>query len=233
MRPTRTWWRSAVSCPLVVVAVALASTGARAASTGDAPTRPRASIARAPRLSLAPAQAAPAPPDADRENGIFGPLRIGPVVSVAFPRPSSIELLGVYDRGVALGIEYSSLPSITVDGITARAYGVTGELRWFVLQSAFFLGLGVGAQSLTASGERSGYRATMDASKVFVTPRIGVLWTFGPGFSVGADVGVELPVAHQETVTPALPEMQNADLLVALTRRPLPDVHLARLGWLF
>ncbi len=220
----------------VAALLALSVLAPLTARAGEVPLHARASIAprRAVTLERARAAEAPAPPpDADRGRGIFGPLRIGPVVSVAFPRPLSIELLGVYGRTLGLGIEYSGLPAITIGGVNARAYGVAGDVRWFVLGSPFFLGAGVGVQSLSASGSSMGYQASVEASKVFVTPRLGVLWTFGAGFSVGADVGLEVPIAYSQTASPAIAEIENHELVVALTRRPLPEVHLARLGWLF
>jgi hypothetical protein len=171
--------------------------------------------------------------DADRHDGIFGPLRIGPIASLGVPRPVSVELFAKVANTIGVGIEYSFLPTMTVDIVTVRAQGVAGDLRWFVLGSPFFLGVGAGVQWLSAVGSTQGYTATVDASKTFITPRLGVMWTFGPGFSIGADAGVELPVAYTTTVAPPIEQITDHALVKALTRSPLPDVHLARLGWLF
>ena len=138
-----------------------------------------------------------------------------------------------YRRAVGIGLEYSFTPTVAIDGVTAHASAVAGDFRWFVLDSPFFLGAGVGVQSLHATGTVGPYSGTADTSKVFITPRLGVLFPFGAGFAVGADAGIEVPLAHSETAVPPLDQVQNNDILVAFTRKPLPDVHLVRLGWLF
>jgi outer membrane receptor protein involved in Fe transport len=217
-------------CSIGAIAVALSI----ATSAAAAPKRRVATVAsRPPRPQPAPVFT-PVSPEEDREpGGIFGPLRIGPLVGAAFPRTMSFELFMKVRRAVGVGLEYSLTPTVTIDSVTVHASAIAGDLRWFVLDSPFFLGAGVGVQSLQATASVGPYSANADTKKVFVTPRLGVLWTFGAGFSVGADAGIEVPIAHDETIVPAIPQVANNDVLVALTRRPLPDVHIVRLGWLF
>lgn len=220
---------------VTAILIAITTAGATAAA-------PRASASIASRR-VAPLRVVtqqPAPPAADRpaaseseEGGIFGPLRIGPLVGASIPRPVSIELFLKYKKALGLGLEYSALPSLNVDGVGLHASAIAGDLRWFVLDSPFFLGAGLGVQTLHGAASVDGFSGYADASKVFFTPRLGLLFTFGPGFSVGADAGVELVVSHNETIVPALDQITQNPLLVALTRGPLPDVHLVRLGWLF
>ena len=190
-------------------------------------------VSRTTRARIFVAPEAPPPEPDHSDPGIFGPLRIGPLVGASFPRPMSLELFFKVKEAVGLGLEYSFTPTLTIDGITAHASAIAGDFRWFVLDSPFFLGAGVGAQSLHAEATISGYSGSADTSKVFITPRLGVLFTFGAGFTVGADAGIEVPIAHNETVVPQIDQLANNDVLVALTRRPLPDVHLVRMGWLF
>jgi len=223
--------------PLACAAVAFAI----GAFSADSSAAPRNSVrATAPRM----ARTRPAPPpalapDADvpaesrEEGGIFGPLRVGPLAGVSVPRPLSVALFMKYKRAVGLGLEYSVLPTLTVDGVSVHASAIAGDLRWFILDSPVFLGVGMGVQSLKGAATISGYSGSADASKVFVTPRIGMLWTFASGFSIGADAGIELVVSHDETVVPDIEEIRNNAFVAALTRGPLPDVHVLRMGWLF
>lgn len=138
-----------------------------------------------------------------------------------------------YKRAVGIGLEYSVLPTLNVDGVSVHASAIAGDLRWFVLDSPVFLGVGLGVQTLTGAATISGYSGSADASKLFLTPRIGLLFTFGPGFSIGADAGIEMVLSHRETFVPDVDEIRNNSFVAALTRGPLPDVHLVRMGWLF
>src|SRR5262245_8994388 len=84
-----------------------------------APRKTTASVA--PRV--APLRVAPAPVEADKPaaeadtGGIFGPVRIGPLAGASLPRPVSLALFLKYKRAIGVGLEYSFLPTMTVEGV--------------------------------------------------------------------------------------------------------------------
>jgi hypothetical protein len=126
-------------------------------------------------------------------------------------------------------------PTITVDDVHVRAHAFEGDVRWYVFGSPAFVGVAAGVQSLTAEATVLGYAGSGSATKTFVTPRFGILWSFASGFTIGADAGVELPLSSDLAVTPAVAQgaVASNDLVVLLTNKPLPELHIVRLGWMF
>jgi hypothetical protein len=194
-----------------------------------------AALASSPRLPLRPARAEQSTAEDSSSRGIFGPLRIGPVVGAGVPRPFSVALLARAWKQIGLGVEYSMVPTLVVDDVHVRAHAFAADARWYVFGSPAFIGVAAGVQSLSAEATVLGYAGSGNATKTFVTPRFGILWTFASGFTIGADAGVELPVSSSLAVTPAIAQSAVAsnDLVALLTNRPLPEVHLVRLGWMF
>ena len=71
----------------------------------------------------------------------------------------------------------------------------------------------------------------------YVNPRLGVLWTHRSGFSLGADVGVQIPITSR--YTSSVPkEAAEADAILskvasAFGNGVTPTVDLLRVGFLF
>ena len=79
----------------------------------------------------------------------------------------------------------------------------------------------------------------------FLNPQVGFLWTWGPGFSIGIDAGLQIPLSSQSTsslqtsipsvaepyVTPARQTLEN--VAKAAGQTTLPTVDLVRVGFLF
>jgi hypothetical protein len=79
-----------------------------------------------------------------------------------------------------------------------------------------------------------------------LTPQLGYLYTAKIGFSIGMDIGAQIPIApsqveFESTVKPAEvrqlqpvrdQEKKVRDTLEAIGRTPIPTVNL-RVGWLF
>lgn len=105
------------------------------------------------------------------------------------------------------------------------------------------------ARELMALGLSSTIDYQSDASvrTLVLTPQIGFLKTFGSGFSLGMDVGAQLPIApsqiqFESRVSSDLPQglvdeylapndQKVRDTLEEVGRTPLPTVNL-RIGWL-
>ncbi len=194
-----------------------------------------------------PAHATGSAPDGEHptpahNDGVLGPLRLGAFVGAGFPRPFSVEGILKIDDLVGIGLEYSELPQLSISGVDATLSALAADLRVFPLRNGFFVGLAVGHQHFAASsnvtlpdslGTVSG-QVTSDAW--FLNPRIGFLWTWKPGFTVGIDAGAQIPVAESSTntVPSELALNQTAtDLASTVGRNVLPTVDLLRLGFLF
>jgi hypothetical protein len=166
-------------------------------------------------------------------------FRIGVLGGLGFPRPLAIEGMVKVEKTLGLGLEYSALPSLSVSGVETTFHALAADARFFPFQGPFFIGLRAGRQHLGGTGTLSANGVTAQGSvtvdTTFVNPRIGFLWTFEPGFSVGIDAGVQIPVASN--VSTSLPEgavVSDEAMRIARTfgTSVIPTVDLIRLGFL-
>jgi hypothetical protein len=193
-------------------------------------------LARAGEAQPAPASERPDPADrADEAQPDH--LRLGAIAGVGFPRPLAVEAMAVFERTVAVGLEYGVMPSLTINGVNAGLWSLAGDARVFPLRGAFFLGLRAGLQHLDAATQiTAGAASAQEALGLdtwFVNPRLGFLWTFKGGLTFGVEAGVQIPIGNAMSSTLPLslvPGVQRtAD---ALASSVIPTVDLFRLGLL-
>jgi hypothetical protein len=172
----------------------------------------------------------------DRDEDHF---RLGVLGGFGFPRPLAIEGMVKVERALGLGVEYSVLPSFSVDGVETTFHALAADARLFPLRGPFFIGIRAGHQHLGAAGTvavnglRSAQEVTVDST--FVNPRIGFLWTFEPGFTVGIDAGAQIPLTS--TISSSLPtgtvaNEQAMRVANTLGASVIPTIDLLRLGFL-
>jgi hypothetical protein len=185
-----------------------------------------------------PNQDSAAPPEPEQPARKPERFRIGVLGGVGFPRPFAIEGLFKIARVFALGAEYSVLPTMTISGAQVSFYAVAADMRVFPFAGPFFIGLRAGRQHLSGKasmmidpfGELTA-RASLDTT--FLNPRLGFLWTWKRGITLGIDAGVQFPVSSK--VSSNLPAGNaQADQVIStansLGRTVLPTVDLVRLG---
>ncbi len=177
-------------------------------------------------------------------------FQLGALVSASFPRPLSVEGLAKFEKLVALGLEYSTLPSITVNDVHVDCWAVTGSVRVFPLRGPFFVGLRAGRQHLNADATLSAYGYStpvgLGVDTTFLNPQVGFLWTWDPGFSLGIDAGLQIPLSSssssnlQTSTMPAVAQQAVApvqqtleDVAKTVGQTTLPTVDLIRIGVLF
>ncbi len=158
-------------------------------------------------------------------------LRVGAIAGVGFPHPLAVEALVKIERVVALGAEYAFSPDVTISGVTASMWSASGDLRVFPLRGPFFVGARVGLQHLGASSAEYAQAVTVDT--FYLNPRIGFLWTWKSGFSLGIDAGVQIPLTYSVTGTStamSIPQLTSAASMIGGT--VLPTIDLLKLGFL-
>ena len=149
------------------------------------------------------------PRDADNGRaGPLGPIDIGVLGGVSFPRPLSIAGMVRVRKTVAVGIEYSLLPKTSTADVSTTFYALAGDVRGFPFRNAFFVGLGAGHQHLGATAsvgvaQLGSIGGGVTADTWFVNPRLGFLWTYKWGLTLGLDAGVQVPVAPWRGADPA------------------------------
>ncbi len=165
-------------------------------------------------------------------------VSFGVLGGVAFPRPIAVEGMVKIERIVGLGFEYSMLPGITVEGVNTHFWALAADARVFPFKNAFFVGLRAGRQHLGGNANIAmpgvgTVNETMSLDTTFINPRIGFLWTWGPGISLGINAGVQIPVSTSESsslppgtpVDPRITRVGNT-----LGRNVLPTVDLLQIG---
>ncbi|HYQ00771.1 MAG TPA: hypothetical protein VER96_18980 [Polyangiaceae bacterium] len=192
----------------------------------------------------------PAKVEPERSSKRTDHVRLGALVSAGFPRPLAVEGMVKIERLVALGVEYSTLPSATVSDVHFGASAIAGSARVFPLRGPFFLGLRAGRQHVSADAAVSGYGytvpVTLAVDTIFLNPQVGFLWTWDPGITIGIDAGLQIPLksdvsstlvnstmpsAVQQAVSPVQRTMENVAGAVGQT--VLPTIDLVKVGMLF
>lgn len=182
-------------------------------------------------------------------------LHIGAQVGViSLVRPLSLEVFAKSPTFGA-GLGYSAVPGFVGDALLSAVGAKKGsttanlddfsavelDLRYFPFSGAFFVGASGGRQhvqgTITESTMTGRQTASLEVTSWFATPRLGWLWRYDSGFSIGFDAGVQLALASSKTVVvPAQASQSQKDsvnnLVDAASSIPLPALNL-RIGWLF
>jgi hypothetical protein len=213
-------------------------------SIGLSTVSAHAESARADATEASPERDRPAAEPTVRSDEDTAPVRIGAVAGVGFPHPLAVEALVKIEGVLALGLEYSALPKTTIAGVDAKAWALAADARIFPFRNGFFVGVRGGRQALTVTttadlGALGTHQESGEARTWFVNPRVGFLWTWNSGFTVGIDAGVQIPIGPSLTTTtlPAglPPQVDNTIASIASTfgNGVMPTVDLLRIGFLF
>jgi hypothetical protein len=250
--------------PYLFIAVLLASLAARAEDIRVEAVRvdtTESQIESAPAGASVDAAAA-APPAADKGLTLGEPyapkqsdfkVQVGGMIGlVSLPRPLDAEIFVRFADFISVGFSYSDFPAFVAQPLLTAAGATSGglaarldqfsaveiDVRVFPFQGAFFIGSSFGRQSLkgvvTAQTGAGPQQAVADLSTVYATPRVGWMWTMGPGFVLGFDLGVQCKLTGDRSVT--LPPGANAQMqsdansIADVFESPLPSLHL-RIGW--
>lgn len=181
----------------------------------------------------------------DDANGLFGPFRIGVLVGGGLPDLVSLGGVIKVTRYFGAGINVGVIPTVHISfygdaKLSFQEYDAYGHI--FPFGGAFFLGAGVGYATLRgtlanhfvpSAAERQKLQqmypgvsvpASADVNSqasvrtLVLTPQIGLLHTFGSGFTLGADVGAQVPIAPSQVdfttvTTPTIPAQLKATFI--------------------
>ncbi len=194
-------------------------------------------------------------------------LRLGPIVGAGLPNLLSFGGQLKLTRFLGAGINIGLIPTVQIDyygqaTLKYQEYDLYGHLYPF--GNAFFLGAGVGYVTVTgifADQVDLGPYSALDPSlpaaidlrsegsvqTMVLTPQIGLLKTFKSGFSIGLDVGAQIPIAPSDVkFKTEIPDMvpqpvidqyvepndeKVRSTLDKIGQTPLPTFNF-RLGWL-
>ena len=156
-------------------------------------------------------------------------------------QPLHAELVVRPVRGLAATVGVGGLPAplggallsaAAVQGGTLSSWSLEAGLQVFPFGGSFFLGATTGHLSLAASAPTKSGTVTFDISSFYVTPHFGWLAIWDSGFSLGFDLGAQLPFSTSvETSGPRRAASNVDNLAHALAGLPLPTLSL-KLGWM-
>jgi hypothetical protein len=198
---------------------------------------------------------------------VFGPFRIGVLAGGGLPDLVSLGGMIKVTRYFGAGINVGLIPTVHISyygdaTLAFQEYDAYGHI--FPFGGAFFLGAGVGyatvrgtlANQFNLSSYLTAYPnipASLAVSSqasvrtLVLLPQIGLLHTFGSGFTLGADVGAQLPIAPSQvdftTQVPAVIPDQIREKYITpndakvrssldkIGRTPIPTFGI-KIGWL-
>jgi hypothetical protein len=193
------------------------------------------------------------PYEAQEGSGSGLPVHFGATVGLSLPRPLDAQLYVRAFGFVSVGFSYSDFPSFVADPLLSAAGLKNGQttvrldrfsaweadVRVFPFAGNLFVGSGLGRQSFKSSVTQSttfgNFNGSVAVGTTYAAPRVGYLWTVGPGVVLGVDAGVQLKLSSDaQVVLPpgAPPDMRSqANRVVdVFGHYPLPSLHL-RAGW--
>ena len=138
-------------------------------------------------------------------------LRIGFLVGIGAPRSATAEVYLKFFDVIGIGAVYTYLPSfvgnwilgaynVSDPNLSVTSYSWELALRIYPARGAFFLGANLGIGSVDAVYTGSSRNATAKVDAPFVAPRLGWLWIFGSGITLGLDAGALIPISDPEIV---------------------------------
>ena len=189
------------------------------------------------------ALATPVVAEVERRN------RFGVLASGGFPRVLQAEASLRFKDLVAIGVEWSYLPDVTLADIKFHMMSYQGTLRWSPWRGAFHVGVGGGVQSYASSSGSTATRARIDVLQPIVSPHLGWHWLFRSGLTLGVDLGLQIVLGSdpkaslQSSGGQPLDEAtldddargirtDAQDLAAQVVTTPLPTLSL-KLGWYF
>jgi len=221
------------------------------------PTPTPASTVIVPPIPETPPPPPEQPPFEREREPVFRPVILLGIIS--FPRPIEIEALVKVRRTLALGAQYSMLPTLSLPDNSAslKLDAAQGTFRWFPFSGVFYLGGGFGFQRLRASISQpvdgGNLSVVADMSTFFVSPQLGWLWITRSGFAIGINLGVQIPFPREPNVDvtyngqplpsqgapPGVASSANndkknvEDIARIIMRYPIPNIDLLKIGLAF
>lgn len=220
-------------------------------------------------LTVNGAQAASGDGGSGSSAGGGSSRKYGGNVSLNFPHPIFVEAayrpipmvsLGLGAGGLALNnLKFGNTP------ISLSMLALDFKGRWHPFQGSFFLGLGLGYQRMSgkmtdtipvqANGQTTNVLTTvaLGVNSPYLTPQLGWFWVWSGGFTLGFDLGIQVPFVPQTSLD-ITTDNTNANIGIAqiqattqyreleakvqdagnkIGRQSLPMVTAIRIGWMF
>lgn len=176
--------------------------------------------------------------------------KLGPTVAVSFPRVTEYALEYKTGSGLFSTALISGGFSFKPESTTSASFS-NFELRgrWHPFYGSFFLGLGMGSQSIkvqaTDTINSTNVVLDLDITSTYMVPHIGWLSVYSFGLTFGFDVGMIVPSGVKSKLSSNAPTIVKStsdyqkmedDILASgdkLGKVSIPYMTLLKVGWLF
>jgi hypothetical protein len=184
----------------------------------------------------------------DDWNGLLGPFQIGPAVGTGLPSLINFGIAIKLTRYVGAGINVGIIPTLKISyyGQATLAYQEYDVYaRVYPFGGAFFLGTGIGYEAVQGTlattvdltpyqqGLPAGllpnsvdYASQGSVKTLVLTPQIGLFHTFGSGFSLGFDVGLQVPIAPGQVTFKSQVNLLDDPQIPEATRQQLNNQYV-------
>jgi hypothetical protein len=179
--------------------------------------------------------------DGHAEEDSHRPVRVGILVGPSLPTPANVEVLvklfDIFGIGGSYGVlphqlSLAALSALSLRDTSVDAWSGDVDARVFPFRGAFFLGAALGEQRVAVAVAGNEGRSAVAVKTRYVTPRLGWLGTWGPGFSVSFDLGAQLPLTTDVTVSGISPQSGILGTVSQYAHVPQPSMNL-KVGWVF
>jgi hypothetical protein len=191
-----------------------------------------------------------APSGYGKTEGLCGPLLLGPkLTGGGLPLPFRFGIETKFQNLIGLSFDYGLFPTLSISDVKLGAHGWTVAARLYPFRESFFLGVGMGRQ--TISGERNeeiaGSMTRIEASmdSTLLVPQLGWRWVWDSGLWLGTEIGVQIPISNSGRLSTNAPgsaqmtsEYQELEddvesIIDKIGDLPLPQMALAQIGFFF
>jgi hypothetical protein len=168
-------------------------------------------------------------------------VSVGVLVGPSLPVPANISVLVKLFDLFAVGGSYGFLPhqlsqaalsALSLSDTSVEAWSRDVEVRVFPFRGAFFVGAAAGEQHVGVTVRDANGISGLDLKTRYVTPRLGWLGTWGPGFSVSFDMGAQLALKTDLAQTGAASQTDTLSTVSKYASVPQPSMNL-KIGWMF
>ncbi len=161
-------------------------------------------------LPVAPDTKQPESPAASVDR--LRPVRYTANVGVAsFPRVLALDLMARFRRknrpnedlfSIGAGVEDLPPGIVNPGGVSLSWVVVDADARWFPWRW-LYVGGGVGYQNVRTDSQKFAASVRYTTASLYVAPKVGALYTFASGLTVGVDLGMSFAVAPKTALSSA------------------------------
>jgi hypothetical protein len=202
------------------------------------------------RMAFAEQRDEVAPSGYGKTEGVAGSFLFGPkLTGGGLPLPLRFGIETKFQNLVGLSFDYGLFPTLSISDVKLGANGWTVAAKLYPFRESFFLGVGMGRQTLEASrsediaGSMTRVEASMDST--LLVPQIGWRWVWDSGLWLGTEIGVQIPISNSGRVTtngsaavqmdPSYAELEDdvESIIDKIGDLPLPQMAFAQIGFFF